>query len=186
VGCINGLYASTLGIGGITPIQAKQIFSKENLSIGITGSVEKVMEESVRVAKTVAWNLLTREEQDQVIKSWDSRGIHVHFPDGSTSKDGPSGGTAITCAIYSLLTGKPIKSNVAITGEIELNGNVTQIGGLDAKLNGAKRAGVKLVLVPEENHRELEIVKRNNPELINNNFKVYKISHVTQALKYIM
>jgi ATP-dependent Lon protease len=185
VGCINGLYASALGIGGITPIQAKQIFSKENLSIGITGSVEKVMEESVKVAKTVGWNLLTREEQDNVIKSWDSRGIHIHFPDGSTPKDGPSGGTAITCAIYSLLTNKPIKNNVAITGEIDLDGNVTEIGGLDAKLNGAKRAGVKLVLVPKENHRELEIVKKNNPGLLDKNFKVVKISHVQDALKYI-
>ena len=185
IGCINGLYASSSGIGGITPIQAKQIFSKENLAVGITGSVEKVMEESVKVAKTVAWNLLNREEQDNVINSWNSRGIHVHFPDGSTPKDGPSAGTAITCAIYSLLTNKSIKNNVAITGEIDLDGNVTQIGGLDAKLNGAKRAGVKLVLVPDENHRELEIVKKNNPELVDKNFKVLKIKHVNDALKYI-
>jgi ATP-dependent Lon protease len=185
VGCINGLYASGSGIGGITPIQAKQILSKENLSIGITGSVEKVMEESVKVAKTVGWNLLTRSEQDDVIAKWDSRGIHVHFPDGSTPKDGPSAGTAITCAIYSLLTGKPIKNNVAITGEIDLDGNVTEIGGLDAKLNGAKKAGVKVVLVPSENHRELEIVKKNNPGLIDKNFKVLIISHVRDALKYI-
>ena len=185
IGCINGLYASGLGIGGITPIQTKQIFSKENLSIGITGSVEKVMEESVKVAKTVAWNLLTREEQDDVIKGWDSRGIHVHFPDGSTPKDGPSAGTAITCSIYSLLTNKPIKNDIAITGEIDLDGNVTIIGGLDAKLNGAKRAGIKTVLVPKENHRELEIVKKNNPDLIDKNFKVFKIEHVRDALKYI-
>ena len=186
IGCINGLYASTSGIGGITPIQAKQIFLKENLGISITGSVEKVMEESVKVAKTVAWNLLTRDEQDQVIKSWDSRGIHIHFPDGSTPKDGPSGGTAITCAIYSLLTGKPIKNNIAITGEIDLDGNVTQIGGLDAKLNGAKRAGVNVILIPKENHRELEIVKKNNPGLIDKNFKINKIEHVREALQYIM
>ena len=185
IGCINGLYASSTGIGGITPIQVKQIFSKEILSIGITGSVEKVMEESVKVAKTVGWNLLTRDEQDNVIKQWDQRGLHVHFPDGSTSKDGPSGGTAITCAIYSLLINKPIKNNIAITGEIDLDGNVTEIGGLDAKLNGAKKAGVNLVLIPSENHRELEIVKKNNPELIDKTFKVIKISHVKDALKNI-
>ena len=80
---------------------------------------------------------------------------------------------------------QPVKNNVAITGEIDLDGNVTEIGGLDAKLNGAKRAGVKVVLVPGENHRELEIVKKNNPELINGNFKVFKINHVKDALKYI-
>jgi ATP-dependent Lon protease len=185
IGCINGMFASVSGMGGITIIQAKQIYSKENLAISITGSVEKVMEESIRVARTVAWNYLERDEQDTIIKNWDSRGIHIHFPDGATPKDGPSAGTAITCAIYSLLTSKPIKNNVAITGEIDLDGNVTQIGGLDAKLNGAKRAGVKIALVPKENDRELEIVKKNNPDLIDNTFKVFKISHVSNAFKYI-
>jgi len=185
VGCINGMYASVSGLGGITPIQIKQIYSKDIMSIGITGSVEKVMEESVKVAKTVGWNLLTREEQDNVIKTWDSRGFHIHFPDGATPKDGPSAGTAITCAFYSLLTNKPIKNDVAITGEIDLDGNVTEIGGLDAKLNGAKKAGIKFALVPKDNHREFEIVKKNNPDLIDKNFKVKEISHVSQALKYI-
>jgi ATP-dependent Lon protease len=185
VGCINGLYASASGIGGITPIQAKQIYSKDNLATHITGSVEKVMEESVKVAKTVAWNQLTRDEQNKVIGDWDSRGIHIHFPDGATPKDGPSAGTAITCAIYSLLTNKPIRNNIAITGEIDLDGNVTEIGGLDAKLNGAKRAGIRTALVPKENTRELDIVIKNNPELLDKNFKVFKISHVSDALKYI-
>lgn len=185
VGCINGLYASASGIGGITPIQVKQIFSKENLSINITGSVEKIMEESVKVAKTVSWNLLNREEQDDVIKNWDSRGFHVHFPDGSTPKDGPSGGTAITCAIYSLLTNKPIKHDIAITGEIDLHGNVTKIGGLDIKLNAAKHAGVKTTLIPKGNFRELEIVIKNNPELFDENFKVFMIEHVREALTFV-
>jgi ATP-dependent Lon protease len=185
IGCINGLYASTTGLGGITPIQIKQIYSKDIMSIGITGSVEKVMEESIKVAKTVGWNLINKEEQDNIIKMWDSRGFHIHFPDGATPKDGPSGGTAITCAFYSLLTNKHIKKDIAITGEIDLNGNVTEIGGLDAKLNGAKKAGIKLALIPKENHREFEIVKKNNPELIDKNFKVIEISNVSQALKYI-
>ena len=185
VGCINGMYASVSGLGGITPIQIKQIYSKDIMSIGITGSVEKVMEESVKVAKTVGWNLLTRAEQDTIIKTWDARGFHIHFPDGATPKDGPSAGTAITCAFYSLLTNKPIKKDVAITGEIDLDGNVTEIGGLDAKLNGAKKAGIKLALIPKENIREFEIVKKNNPELVDKNFKVNTISHVSQAIKYI-
>ena len=185
VGCINGLYASSLGIGGITPIQVKQVFSKENLHIGITGSIEKIMEESIKVAKTVAWNLLTKKEQDDIIKEWDSRGIHIHFPDGSTSKDGPSGGVAITCAIYSLFINKSIKNNIAITGEIDLNGNITEIGGLDAKLNGAKKAGINLVLIPVENQREFDIVKKNNPDLIDKNFKVNTIRHIIETLKFI-
>ena len=185
VGCINGLYASTSGIGGITPIQVKQIYHKENLGISITGSVEKVMSESVQVAKTVGWNMLSKEEQDNVIKTYDNRGFHIHFPDGSTSKDGPSGGTAITCAIYSLLVNKPIKHNIAITGEIDLDGRVTQIGGLDAKLTGAKRAGVNLVLIPRENSREFDIVRKNNPDLLSNSFKVQKVNHISEVLGYI-
>jgi len=143
------------------------------------------MEESVKVAKTVAWNLLNENEQENIIRKYDSTGIHIHFPEGGTPKDGPSGGTAITCAIYSLLTLKPIKNNVAITGEIDLDGNVTQIGGLNDKLNGAKRAGVNIVLIPRENNRDLNIVKKNNPELICKDFKVKLISHVSEALEYI-
>ena len=185
IGYINGMFASSNGIGGITPIQAKQIFSKDNLSINITGSVEKVMEESVKVARTVSWNLLNKNEQDNIITYWDHRGIHIHFPDGSTPKDGPSGGTAITCAIYSLLISKPIKNNIAITGEIDLDGNVTQIGGLDLKLTGAKLAGINIALIPNENSRDFEFVKRNNPELIDKNFKVFKISHISDAIKFI-
>ena len=185
IGCINGLYASVSGLGGIVPIQVKQTYNKELLGINITGSIEKVMEESVKVAKTVAWDLLTEVEQNNVINKWESRGLHVHFPDGATPKDGPSAGTAITCAIYSLLTSKSIKNIVGITGEIDLDGNVTEIGGLDAKLNGAKKAGVKVALIPKSNSREFDVVKKNNPDLIDKNFKVIKISHVKDAFKYI-
>ena len=185
IGNINGLYASSNGMGGITIIQVKQIYHKENLGINITGSIEKVMNESVQVGRTVAWNLLTKTEQDNLIKEYDGRGLHIHFPDGATPKDGPSGGTAITCAIYSLFIKKPIKKNIAITGEIDLNGNVTEIGGLDAKLNGAKRAGVNIALIPQQNQREFDIVVRNNPELLDKKFKVIKISTIQDALKHI-
>jgi hypothetical protein len=185
IGSINGLYASSNGLGGITIIQVKPIYHKENLGISITGSIEKVMNESVQVARTVAWNLLSKEEQDGLIKEYDGRGLHIHFPDGATPKDGPSGGTAITCAIYSLFTKKAIKKNIAITGEIDLNGNVTEIGGLDAKLNGAKRAGVNTVLIPQQNQREFDVVIKNNPEILDKKFKVIKISTIQDALKYI-
>ena len=143
------------------------------------------MKESIDVAKTVAWNLLSSEEQDKIVNNYQSRGLHLHCPDGATPKDGPSGGTAITCVIYSFLTGKPIKNDIAITGEIDLDGNVTMIGGLDAKLTGAKHAGVKLALIPKENERDLEIIKKKNKSLIDNNFEVITISHVNDAIEYI-
>jgi len=83
-----------------------------------------------------------------------SKGIHVHCPAGGVPKDGPSAGTAITIAIYSVLNGLTIKHDVAITGEIDLIGNVTAIGGLEDKILGGIRAGVKKFLFPRENERE--------------------------------
>lgn len=185
VGNINGMYASTIGVGGITVIQVKPTYHKEILHINITGSVEQVMNESIQVAKTVAYNLLNIEQQNVLHDSFKDKGLHIHCPDGATPKDGPSAGTAITLAIYSALTNKLIRNDIAITGEIELNGNVTMIGGLDAKLNGAKKAGVKLALIPSENLRDFEIIKKKNPELIDESFEVKLISHVNDAMDII-
>jgi ATP-dependent Lon protease len=127
--------------------------------------------------------LLTDDERKDIETKFLNTGLHIHCPDGSTPKDGPSAGTAITTAIYSLLTNKPIKNDLAITGEIDLDGNVTAIGGLDAKLSGAKRAGIKLALVPEENKRDVEILLNKNKSLIDNKFKVKFISHIDEVLK---
>ena len=185
IGYINGMYASESGIGGITVIQVKQMYNKDFLAIHTTGSLKKVMTESIQVARTAAWNLLTPIEQDTIICGSKERGLHIHCPDGATPKDGPSAGTAITCAIYSYLINKPIKNDIAITGEIDLDGNVTIIGGLDAKLNGAKRAGITLVLIPLENERDLNILLRKDSSLIDDTFNVKMISHVTEAIEYI-
>jgi ATP-dependent Lon protease len=185
VGYINGMYATTTGIGGITVIQVKPIYHKDILGVQITGSVEKVMSESIQVAKTVAYNLLSKEEKIKLIEDFKDTGLHVHCPEGATPKDGPSAGTAITSAIYSVFTGKPILNDIAITGEMDLDGNVTMIGGLDAKLTGAKRAGVKLALVPKENTHDIEVIKRKNPTLINKNFKVKFVSHISEVINII-
>jgi ATP-dependent Lon protease len=185
VGYINGMFATAAGIGGITIIQVQPMYHKEIFGVQITGSVEKVMNESVQVAKTVAYNLLSKKEKTQLVNDFKDTGLHVHFPDGATPKDGPSGGTAITCAIYSTFVNRPIRNDIAITGEIDLDGNVTIIGGLDAKLSGAKRAGVILALVPQENMRDVEIIKRKDPQLINNNFKVKFVSHISEVVEYI-
>ena len=185
IGYINGMYATTTGIGGITVIQVQRIYHKDILGIQITGSVEKVMSESIQVAKTVAYNLLTRTQQKNIGQDFKDTGLHIHCPEGATPKDGPSAGTAIACAIYSVFTEKPIRNDIAITGEIDLDGNVTMIGGLDAKLSGAKRAGVTLALVPKENMRDIEIIKRKNPTLIDEDFKVKLVSHINDVIKFI-
>jgi ATP-dependent Lon protease len=185
IGCINGMYATSNGLGDIMSIQVKKTYSKDILSLQTTGSLEKVISESMNVAKTVAWNLLDRVKQNSLINSFVNTGLHIHCPDGSTSKDGPSAGAAITCAIYSLFVNKPIKHNISMTGEIDLDGNITAIGGLDAKLSGAKRAGVKIAYIPEENRRDIEILTKKNPELIDDEFKVEFLNHISQAISKI-
>ena len=184
-GCIHGMYATTSGLGDVMLIQVKKMYNKDLLGLHTTGSLEKVITESIQVARTVAWNLLTDDERKTIETTFVNTGLHVHCPDGSTPKDGPSAGTAITTAIYSLLTGKLIKNDVAITGEIDLDGNVTAIGGLDAKLSGAKRAGIKLALVPTENKRDVEILLKKNTSLVDSKFKVKFISHVNEVLKIV-
>ena len=86
------------------------------------------------------------------------QGIHIHVPEGATPKDGPSAGTAITIVIYSLLTNKKIRNDIAITGEICLQGNVTAIGGLDLKILGGLNAGVKTFIYPKQNNKDYKFI----------------------------
>jgi ATP-dependent Lon protease len=110
-------------------------------------------------------------------------GLHIHCPDGATPKDGPSAGAALTVALYSLLTGRKIKHDIAMTGEINLEGKVTAIGGLEEKLEGAKRAGVKLVLYPKENQKHIEKIRERNKTLICEDFRVVPIESLDEVLK---
>jgi ATP-dependent Lon protease len=160
VGVINGLWANSLGRGGVIPIQVGWRPSDKFLSLHLTGMQGDVMKESMNVALTLAWELTDvhrkKEIRDYFQNEENLNGIHIHCPEGATPKDGPSAGTAITTAIYSMLNNKKIKYNIAITGEICLNGNVTEIGGLDLKILGAIKAGVKEILFPEENKKDFE------------------------------
>jgi len=163
VGLVNGLYASTVGLGGITLIQIKKILTTStNIPLELTGQQGDVMKESMSCAKTLALNLLSDKEKESAMGELKSHpfGLHIHCPDGATPKDGPSAGITITTGIYSVLTGKPIRNDIAMTGEVDLLGNVKAIGGLDAKINGAIKAGVKLVIFPKENEQDWDkIVK---------------------------
>jgi hypothetical protein len=185
VGVINGLYASSLGVGGVLPIETMWIPSSAALSIKATGSLEKVITESTQVACSLAWNYLDSETRTKYLKEWKDypQGFHIHCPDGSTPKDGPSAGCALSLVIYSMLTNKKIKHDIAITGEINLQGKVTAIGGLEEKLEGAKRAGVKKVLFPKENMKDISRIKERNPTLIDNDFQVNEIESLDEAIK---
>jgi ATP-dependent Lon protease len=155
VGVINGLWANTLGKGGIIQIECVFFPSPTLLEFKLTGMQGDVMKESMNVAKSLAWKLtpqLTKTELVSEFEKTKSQGIHIHCPEGAVNKDGPSAGTAITIALYSLFNNRPIKNEVAITGEITLQGKITAIGGLDSKIVGGIKAGIKKFLYPSENH----------------------------------
>ena len=124
------------------------------------------MRESMTVARTVAWNMLSKKARDELMKQTPSQGIHVHCPEGATPKDGPSAGSAIALAMLSLMTKKAIPYDVAMTGELSLNQKVTAIGGLEAKVLGAVRSGVSRVFYPMENQRDMDKIKEKYPEVI--------------------
>lgn len=186
VGFITGMYAGSLGVGGVLPIQVVWVPASQPMTLKATGNLRKVIKESTQVATSLAWNSLSKEEQTKYLAMWKDKpvGFHIHCPDGSIPKDGPSAGTALTVALYSMLSNKVIRHDVAITGEITLEGKVTAIGGLEEKLVGAKKAGVKLALIPRENEMHLNKVNERNPTLIDDGFQVLMIDTLHDALKH--
>lgn len=186
IGFVNGLYATSAGIGGLTVIEVTKTFSENKFSLELTGHQGDIMKESVKCAKTIAWNLLSEQNKKNIFNqmkdlSW---GLHVHTPDGATPKDGPSAGAAITLAILSFLINLPIKNDIAMTGEIDLNGNIKKIGGLISKLSGAKKAGVKTVLIPFENLDDLELIRKKDLSNEDNNFNIITVNTIYDIIKY--
>lgn len=161
VGLVSGLWANALGKGGVLPIEVSFCPSPNFLELKLTGMQGNVMKESMTVAKTLACTLAERDLGSKKMGSMlkkcaesKMQCIHIHVPEGATPKDGPSAGTAITVTLYSLLMNKKIKHDVAITGEMCLQGKVTAIGGLDLKILGGIRAGVKTFIYPKENDND--------------------------------
>ena len=157
IGMVNGLYATSMGTGGLTFIEVHKTVSEQKLALELTGSQGDVMKESMKVAKTLAWNIIPKEIKKSISTEWKETGpfgLHIHCPAGATPKDGPSAGTAITCGIISRLCNLPVRNDVAMTGEINLRGQVTAIGGVDSKVEGAKRAGARKVLLPKDNEQD--------------------------------
>lgn len=187
VGLVNGLYASTVGLGGITLIQVlKSITSATNLPLELTGQQGDVMKESMSCAKTLALRLLTEDQRRELNEELKSNpfGLHIHCPDTSTPKDGPSAGITITAGIYSLLTGRPIRNDVAMTGEVDLLGNVKAIGGLDAKINGAIKAGVKKVLFPKEN--EQDYIKILESKTLDGEIECIMVESINEVISHVI
>jgi len=187
VGIISGLWANSMGNGGIISIQASFFYSSTFLDFKLTGMQGDVMKESMEVAKTLALKK-TNLKKDKFQNKFKEKlqGIHIHCSDASTPKDGPSAGAAITTVIYSLLHNKKIKNNIAITGEINIQGEITAIGGLELKIIGGVRAGVKHFLFPKENNNDFNkfINKFNNDEIYKN-IKFTSVSNINEILKLV-
>ena len=160
IGIINGLWANSYGNSGIIHIESSFFHSSTFLELKLTGLQGDIMKESMAVAKTLAFSLLSKSEISALTKELEEskmQGIHIHVPEGATPKDGPSAGAAITLVLYSLLSKKKIKNNIAITGEICLQGKITAIGGLDLKILGGLRAGVTTFYYPKANAKDFKL-----------------------------
>ena len=207
IGLVNGLYATEMGIGGITLIEVMKTPTERKFSIEkLTGSQGDVMKESMQCALTLVWNLLPDDIADKIMDNGSGKnrgmGLHIHCPEASTPKDGPSAGCAIVTAIISQICGIPVRNTVAMTGEIDLNGNVHNNGGLDAKLNGALMAGIKKVLIPFENKSDYELILKkekkieltssvnlktdNTKTFITNNLTVKYVKNINEVLKHAL
>lgn len=188
VGVINGLWANALGQGGVIPIETKYFPTTSLLDLKLTGLQGDVMKESMTVAKTLASSLvpsITMNKNYKSYKTSNMQGIHIHCPEGAVPKDGPSAGTAITVAIYSLLTGKKINNKFAITGEINLQGCVTAIGGLDLKILGGMKAGVTNFIFPHENEKDYnEFLEKYNDDSLND-IKFYSVKTIQEVFELI-
>ena len=156
VGLVTGLAWTEVG-GDLLQVEASVMPGKGQLIL--TGQLGDVMQESVKAAHTV---VRSRSERLGLDPDFQSKfDVHVHVPEGATPKDGPSAGVAMVTALVSILSGVPIRANVAMTGEITLRGRVLPIGGLKEKLLAALRGGIKTVIIPEENRKDLADIPKN-------------------------
>jgi ATP-dependent Lon protease len=173
VGQVTGLAWTEVG-GELLTIEVAVMPGKGNIIR--TGSLGDVMKESVEAARSVVRSRARRLGiRDEVFEKKDT---HVHFPEGATPKDGPSAGIAIATAFVSTLTGIPVRADVAMTGEITLRGEVLAIGGLKEKLLAAVRGGIKTVLIPEENVKDLAEI----PENIKGKLEILPVKWIDKVL----
>ena len=177
VGVVTGLAWTSVG-GEILSIEALRLPGKGRMKA--TGKLGEVMKESIEAASSYVRSIAPQiGVKPPRLDRWD---IHVHVPDGATPKDGPSAGLAMVTAIVSVLTQIPVRKDIAMTGEVTLRGNASAIGGLKEKLLAALRAGVKTVLIPTENEKDLPEI----PDNVKEGLQIIPVSHVSEVLKHAL
>lgn len=183
IGQINGMWANAMGMGGVLPIQVDKTYTSKTLVL--TGTQGDTMKESMRCAETIAFNLINNVDPN-FNKEDLKYSLHIHCPSTGMPKDGPSAGGAICIAIFSFLSNRYIKSDVAMTGEIDLMGRITAIGGLEAKLYGAKRAGIKKALIPLENKPQFDRMVSEGKNPVDETFSVVMVDNISDALVHFV
>ncbi|OBP14741.1 endopeptidase La [Rheinheimera sp. SA_1] len=177
IGQVTGLAWTSVG-GDLLTIEAAAVVGKGKLTH--TGSLGDVMKESIQAAMTV---VRSRAETLRINEDfYEKRDIHIHVPEGATPKDGPSAGIAMVTALVSALTGNPVRADVAMTGEITLRGEVLPIGGLKEKLLAAHRGGIKRVLIPHDNVRDLKDI----PDNVKGDIEICPVQWIDQVLEFAL
>lgn len=177
VGIVNGLAFTTVG-GEILQIECSVMPGTGQLQL--TGQLGDVMKESARTA--YSWSRAHHAEYGIDEDFYKTRDVHIHVPEGAVPKDGPSAGVTLTCAIVSALSGRKVRQDVAMTGEVTLRGRVLPIGGLKEKMLAAYRAGIKEILIPLENKKDLEDI----PEHVLSFFTVHTVTDVKENLSTVL
>ena len=174
VGVVTGLAYTSVG-GDLLQIEALRLPGKGRMKT--TGKLGDVMKESIDAASSYVRSIAPQIGVKP--PKFDKMDIHVHVPDGATPKDGPSAGLAMVTGIVSVLTGIPVRKDIAMTGEVTLRGNASAIGGLKEKLLAALRGGIKTVLIPEENEKDLADI----PDNVKEGLEIIPVTHVSEVLK---
>ncbi|MCW1933104.1 endopeptidase La [Pararhodobacter zhoushanensis] len=177
VGVVTGLAWTQVG-GDLLQIEALKLPGKGRMKT--TGKLGDVMKESIDAASSYVRSISPQIGVKPTM--FESMDIHVHVPDGATPKDGPSAGLAMVTAIVSVLTGIPVRKDIAMTGEVTLRGNASAIGGLKEKLLAALRGGITKVLIPIENAKDLPEI----PDNVKAGLEIVPVSHVSEVLQHAL
>ena len=177
VGVVTGLAWTEVG-GELLTVEGVMMPGKGRMTV--TGNLRDVMKESISAAASYVRSRAVDFGIEPPL--FDRRDIHVHVPEGATPKDGPSAGVAMATGIVSIMTGIPVRRDIAMTGEVTLRGRVLPIGGLKEKLLAALRGGLKKVLIPEDNAKDLVDI----PDSVKNNLEIVPVSRMEEVLRHAL